>query len=52
MGDGDVLINVWKQNFTSQHSKKIIWHATVAVALTFKNCIIIVIPILYYSLLD
>lgn len=34
MDDEDVWINVWKQNITSQHSKKIIWHATVAVALT------------------
>lgn len=41
MDDGDVSINVWKQNITPQHSKKIIWHATVAVTLTFKlqyNC--------------
>lgn len=34
---GDEMINVWKQNITSQHSKKIIWHATVAVALTYSN---------------
>lgn len=32
--DDDVRINVWKQNITSQHSKKIIWHATVAEELT------------------
>ena len=38
MDDGNVWINVWKQNITSQHSKKIIWHATVAVTkkLQFK----------------
>lgn len=47
MDDGGESINVWKQNITSQHSKKIIWHATVAVALTFKNGIIIEIPIYY-----
>lgn len=32
----NVMINVWKQNITSQHSKEIIWHASVAVALILK----------------
>lgn len=37
MDDENESMNVWKQNITSQHSKKIIWHATVAVALTLKK---------------
>lgn len=48
MDDENESMNVWKQNITSRHSKKIIWHATVAVALTLKNCLIIVIQIKYY----